>query len=114
MTRAAAIAAARIAADVLRMTFQKGQAGIEVAKSHENRVHYYRMKNVTLSADENLIEKARLIARSQRRTLNAAFREWLDQFTASEGDVKTYDALMKSLSHVKAGGHFSRDELNER
>ena len=35
------------------------------------------MKNVTLSADEDLIEQARQVARSQRRTLNAAFREWL-------------------------------------
>jgi hypothetical protein len=40
------------------------------------------MKNVTLSADEDLIERSRLVARSQRRTLNAAFREWLLQFTA--------------------------------
>jgi len=33
------------------------------------------MKNVTLSADEDLIERARLIARGQRRTLNEAFRK---------------------------------------
>jgi len=72
------------------------------------------MKNLTLSADENLIEKARLIARSQRRTLNAAFREWLEQFTASDGDLGSYDTLMKRLSHVKAGRHFTRDEMNER
>jgi predicted transcriptional regulator len=72
------------------------------------------MKNVTLSADEDLIEKARLIARSQRKTLNIAFREWLEQFTASEGNLENYDALMKSLNHVRAGRHFTRDELNER
>jgi hypothetical protein len=72
------------------------------------------VKNLTLSADEHLIEKARLIARSQRKTLNAAFREWLEQFTASEGNVESYEALMKRLSHVKAGGHFTRDEMNER
>ena len=40
------------------------------------------MKNLTLRADEDLIEKARAIARAQRRTLNAAFREWLTHFTA--------------------------------
>jgi predicted transcriptional regulator len=72
------------------------------------------MKNVTFSADEDLIEKARLIARSQRKTLNIAFREWLEQFTASEGHLESYDALMKSLKHVRAGRHFTRDELNER
>ena len=72
------------------------------------------MKNLTFSADEDLIEKARAIARSQKRTLNAAFREWLEEFTAGAGDARSYDALMKSLREVKAGRRFSRDELNER
>ena len=72
------------------------------------------MKNVTLSADEDLIEKARAIARGQRRTLNAAFREWLTHFTASEGDAQSYRALMKHMRHIDAGGRYTRDELNER
>jgi predicted transcriptional regulator len=72
------------------------------------------MKNITLSADEDLIEKARLIARAQRKTLNAAFREWLTQFTASEGDAQGYRELMKSMRHVNAGRRFTRDEMNER
>jgi predicted transcriptional regulator len=72
------------------------------------------MKNITLSADEDLIERARLIARGQRRTLNAAFREWLAQFAESEGDAQGFESLMKQLQHVNAGAHFSRDEMNER
>jgi predicted transcriptional regulator len=72
------------------------------------------MKNITLSADEDLIEQARLVARSQRKTLNAAFREWLAQFTAQAGSGKEVDALMRRLSHVNAGRHFTRDEMNER
>jgi predicted transcriptional regulator len=72
------------------------------------------MKNITLSADEDLIEKARLLARAQRRTLNAAFREWLTQFTASEGDAKRFDSLMKHMSHVDAGRRYTRKEMNER
>lgn len=72
------------------------------------------MKNITLSADEDLVERARAIARSQRRTLNAAFREWLVEFTAREGSARDYRALMKSLSSVDAGRHFTRDEMNER
>ena len=86
----------------------------ENSKSHEFGVHWFRMKNITLSANEDLIERARSIARSQRRTLNAAFREWLEQFAQSAGDAQDFDALMKQLRHVKAGGRFSRDELNER
>ena len=72
------------------------------------------MKNITLSADEHLIEQARLLAQAQHKTLNALFREWLEQFAAQSGGVQEYDALMKRLKHVDAGRHFSRDEMNER
>lgn len=72
------------------------------------------MKNITMSADEDLIERARLIARTQRRTLNEAFREWLVQFTQSAGDAQGFDSLMSRMNHVDAGRRFSRDEMNER
>ena len=72
------------------------------------------MKNITLSADEDLIERARFIARTQRRTLNEAFREWLTQFTSTAGDAQSYGALMQRLRHIDAGRHYSRDEMNER
>ena len=72
------------------------------------------MKNITLSADEQLIEQARLLAKSQHKTLNALFREWLEQFTAQSGGIQEFDALMKRLKHVQAGRSFSRDEMNER
>jgi len=72
------------------------------------------MKNITLSADEHVIEQARLVARTQRKTLNAAFREWLEQFTAQSGSGREVDSLMKRLRHVRAGRHFKRDEMNER
>ncbi|MEE9426389.1 MAG: hypothetical protein V3V18_15635 [Methylococcales bacterium] len=38
------------------------------------------MKNVTLSADENLIEAARQRAASEQTTLNAKFCEWLEDY----------------------------------
>jgi len=72
------------------------------------------MKNVTLSADEDLIEQARQVARSQKKTLNAAFREWLEQYTARSGSVNEVESLMKRLRHVQAGHRFTRDEMNER
>ena len=43
------------------------------------------MKNITLSADESLIEQARLVARSQHKTLNTAFREWLREQLSAVG-----------------------------
>ncbi len=72
------------------------------------------MKNITLSADEELIERARLIARSQRKTLNAAFREWLQNYTAQTGDEQEFKALMRRLRHIRSGGPYTRDEMNER
>ena len=72
------------------------------------------MKNITLSANEQLIEQARLLAKSQHKTLNALFREWLEQFTSQRGGMQEFDALMKRLKHVQAGRHFSRDEMNKR
>lgn len=72
------------------------------------------MKNITLSADDDLIEQARLVARAQRKTLNAAFRDWLQQYAAQSGSAQEVDSLMKRLGHVRAGRHFTRDEMHER
>lgn len=72
------------------------------------------MKKITLSADEKLIEQARSVARSQHKTLNVAFREWLQQYAAQCGSGGEFDSLMTRLRHVKTRRHFSRDELNER
>jgi len=72
------------------------------------------MKNITLSADENLIEQARLVAKAHRKTLNAAFREWLEQFTRQSGTAAEFDSLMMRLKHVQPGRRFTRDEMNER
>ena len=72
------------------------------------------MKNVTLSADEGLINQARRVARSQHKTLNVAFREWLTQYTGQAGAAQEFDSLMERLRHVRTGHHFTRDEMNER
>ena len=72
------------------------------------------MKNVTPSADDDLIERARLVARSQHKTLNAAFREWLQQYTAQAGGPQELKALMRRVAHVRSGRHFSREQMNER
>ena len=72
------------------------------------------MKNITLSAEEELIERARSVARAQRRTLNDAFREWLAEFAAGRGDAQAFDSLMKRLRHVNSGRKYTRDEMNER
>src|SRR5438445_7746058 len=80
----------------------------------ESIVRWNRMRNITLSAGEDLIEQARQVARSQHKTLNAAFREWLQQYTAQAGTAHGLHSLMKGLRHVRPGRHLSRDEMNER
>jgi len=72
------------------------------------------VKNITLSADEHLLEQARSIAQSHHKTLNALFREWLLQLTSQQGDTQSYESLMQRLGHVRAGRRFARDEMNER
>ena len=72
------------------------------------------MNNIARRADEQLIEQARLLAKSQHKTLNAMFRERPEQLTTRSGGTQEFDALMKRLKHVQAGRRFSRDEMNER
>ena len=72
------------------------------------------MKNITLSAEESLIEQARRVAQSENKTLNAAFREWLEQYTSRTGRGAAYDALMRRLADIRPGRHFTREEMNER
>jgi len=72
------------------------------------------MKNVTLSAEEWLIERARLVARSRHTTLNTAFREWMRQYAGADSASDRFQAVMDGLKHVDAGRRFSRDEMNER
>ena len=77
------------------------------------------LKNITLSADERLINAARQKARDRRTTLNAEFRLWLKRYAQNDGygeeSVQAYRRLMKKLSGISTEGRrFTRDELNER
>jgi predicted lipase len=72
------------------------------------------MKNITLSADENMIRLAREKAHKNNKTLNTLFREWLTRYVKEGSHVSNYAAMMEKLKYVEAGKCFSRDELNER
>jgi hypothetical protein len=71
-------------------------------------------KNITLSADEEMIERARLRARQEQTTLNEAFREWLGRYAGAPPSGAEYVRLMKSLRHVWTSRKFTREEMNER
>jgi hypothetical protein len=72
------------------------------------------MKNITLSADERLIERARAKARAQRTSLNHLFRDWLRGITEDEERCRRIDALLDRMESVDAGGTFTREEMNAR
>ena len=49
------------------------------------------MKNITLSADEKMIESARERARSEHTTLNEQFRRWLAEYAHTRERMQRYD-----------------------
>jgi hypothetical protein len=72
------------------------------------------MRNITLSASESLIDAAREKAREQSKTLNQAFREWLEDYTRRD-DPGAIDSLYERLSYLNlAGPKMNREQMNER
>jgi hypothetical protein len=72
------------------------------------------MKNITFSADELKIAMAREVARDEQKTLNDAFREWLDWYGSRRVTRQQIEALYERLKYVNPGRKFTRDEMNER
>ena len=74
------------------------------------------MKNITLSADEGMIEAARERAREENTTLNEQFRLWLAEYARREQRAERAMAVVRELrGRVRTGGRrFTRDEMNER
>ena len=61
------------------------------------------MKNITMSADENLIEAAR--ARAEHTTLNEQFRLWLEAYVRRRERADVAMRLIEELrSEVRTGG----------
>lgn len=74
------------------------------------------MKNITLSADEHLIEAARERARAERTTLNEQFRRWLETYARTDAGA---DRAMGTIQDLQtrvhtSGKRFTREEMNER
>lgn len=72
------------------------------------------LKNITLSAEEELIRRAREKARGEHATLNANFRRWLRQYVNKNKRPNDFRALMESMNYSRTDRKFSREELNER
>lgn len=73
------------------------------------------MKNITLSADESLIEAARARAASEKTTLNEQFRRWLAEYAQARERMQRYESTMQGLrGQLKVGRKLSREAMNER
>ena len=73
------------------------------------------MKNITLTAEESVIEAARERARSEGTTLNEQFRRWLAAYAQTQEPKQRYDAVMNELGgQLKVGRKPSREQMNER
>ena len=80
-------------------------------------VYTTSMRNITLSATDALIDRAREKARTQGVTLNDEFRKWLASYVQeqdAQSAVARFRSVMQALPSVDAGRTFTRDELNER
>ncbi len=73
------------------------------------------MKNITLSADEFVIESARERARAEHTTLNEQFRLWLADYAIARDRLQRYEDAMSTLrGQLIVGRKLTRDEMNER
>jgi hypothetical protein len=73
--------------------------------------------NITLSIDEVILNKARLVAQSMDKSLNQLIREYLEQLTMQqevEKDIAELRQLSAESQGHSQGWRFDRDELHER
>lgn len=72
------------------------------------------IRNITLSAEDAIIDLARARARAERKSLNTIFREWLTQYVGQMRSATTFTRLMRKLRYAKPGRSFTRDDFNAR
>ena len=76
------------------------------------------MANLTITVDSELLKRARIRALEQGTSVNAAIREFLEEFAGRDAErVKKLRALLRQSTAAKSsreGRRWSRDELHER
>ncbi len=72
-------------------------------------------RNITFTADEQLIEDAREVARAEGTSLNEQFRLWLEQYARKRRVQRAMETVDRLRGYVRTDGRkFTRDEMNER
>lgn len=78
---------------------------------------YYFSMNLTLSVDDQILQKARRRAETLGKSVNQLVREYLEQF-AGGASLEALAAEFRELSHAPTGNSrgwkFNRDDIHER
>lgn len=73
------------------------------------------MKNITLSADAELIEAARQRAAMEHTTLNEKFRSWLLDYVGRQRQASRAMRTIRELQgQMRVGTKLTREQMNER
>jgi hypothetical protein len=77
------------------------------------------LKNITFSAEEEIIEAARARARAEKTTLNEKVRGWLEDYARDQAErdsvlERHLQTMARLKGKVAIGRKLTRDELNER
>jgi Family of unknown function (DUF6364) len=75
---------------------------------------YPVLVNVTLSVPDDLVARAREIARQHGTSLNSLIRDYLEELVRGGGDQELaaqFDALWQGRSGHSGGWRFNRDDL---
>ena len=73
--------------------------------------------NITLSADEAVVKRARKKAEAMGKSLNQLVREYLQQIAGEddvEDDIKALRRLTEQGGGRSRGWRFNRDEIHDR
>jgi metal-responsive CopG/Arc/MetJ family transcriptional regulator len=73
--------------------------------------------NLTLSVDEQLVERARKVARAMGKSLSELVREYLRNLVGDKDakrDIEELRALSRRGKGRPGGSRFNREELHER
>ena len=72
------------------------------------------MRNITLSAEGELIQQAREVAIRRKTTLNQLFRDWLAEVVGQKQREQSLEQIWKKTAYAESGGRFNREEMNAR
>jgi hypothetical protein len=76
------------------------------------------MSNLTITVDDNSLQKARIKAMEQGTSLNAVLREFIESFAgASDRQKRAVDEILKLSNQAtsrRGEASWTRDELHER